>query len=124
MNADVDLVRKPWGTERMFTTHDFILKIITINQGHRTSLQYHRRKEELIHVLSGSGGVHIYPKDKFDPQGNYMKVGEGERVFIPPMNMHRSVGPVTLLEITSLENDDVVRVSDDYDRKIEIYGAE
>lgn len=123
MNADVDIVVKPWGSETMFTTHEFILKLIKINDGARTSLQFHRQKDEVIHVLSGAGGVHVYADGEYDPAGPFVFVTAGERVHIPRLTLHRSIGPVTLLEFTSHPNDDVVRISDDYNRKSEIHGA-
>lgn len=122
IDANVDVVVKPWGSETMFTTPAFILKLIKINDGARTSLQFHRMKDEVIHVLEGDGGVEIYDMGYTHGIGEsngYVFVRAGERAFIPRLNVHRSVGPVTLLEITSHPNDDVVRINDDYGRKIE-----
>lgn len=121
--ANVDVIDKPWGSETMFTTPLFIMKIIKINEGCRTSLQLHRVKDEVIHILDGEGGVEIYShSDEMITSESYAKcvfARAGERVYIPHMHVHRSVGPVTLLEITTHPNDDIIRISDDYGRKPE-----
>ena len=49
------IINKPWGHEEIWAqTHDYVGKILHINEGQRLSLQYHREKEETIRVLSGT----------------------------------------------------------------------
>lgn len=117
-DGSVSIVEKPWGSEYLIATPEFIIKLIKINDGHRTSLQRHNVKTEVIHVISGSGGVEVYPQANAITMHSFGPtfIGEGERVHIMPGEIHRSIGPVTLLEITTPENDDIVRISDDYQR--------
>lgn len=109
-------VRKPWGDERIIELDNVLLKIITVDTGQRTSLQYHERKREVLTVLEvygPHGGVHV--TDPEDP--NVVHVyGKGETVIIEPGMVHRSVA-CYLLEITTKDNDDVIRVEDDYGRE-------
>src|SRR5947207_3303774 len=47
-------VEKPWGYEVIWAhTGRYVGKILHINKGHALSLQYHLRKDETVHVLSG-----------------------------------------------------------------------
>ena len=49
-----EIVEKPWGHEEIWAKTDrYVGKILTINPGHRLSLQYHEEKEETIYVLEG-----------------------------------------------------------------------
>lgn len=98
-------VVKPWGIERFVDCGEFIVKVIEVHDGHRTSLQYHRVKEEVITILNGTGHVRI--------EDARVRAGDPP-VRIPPLTVHRAVGPVLLLEFTTPENDDVVRIEDDY----------
>ena len=48
-------IDKPWGKEEILVhTEKYAVKRITINPGHRMSLQYHELKEETIYVLTGT----------------------------------------------------------------------
>ena len=48
------IVEKPWGREIWVAHTDrYALKIIEVRKGHRSSLQYHRKKHEHIYVDSG-----------------------------------------------------------------------
>ena len=52
--ADVKVVKKPWGHEVIWAHTDrYVGKVIHINAGHELSVQYHNRKDETIHLLSG-----------------------------------------------------------------------
>lgn len=104
--ATIRTVEKPWGEEVLIDAGEFIIKLITINHGHRTSLQYHEVKEEVIVVAQGSGGV-------VRAGASYLF---NEIVRIRPGIVHRSFGDATLIEITTPENDDIKRLDDDYDR--------
>src|SRR3977135_27938 len=52
--ATVTHVPKPWGHETIWAhTERYVGKILHINAGHELSVQYHNRKDETIHLLSG-----------------------------------------------------------------------
>ena len=47
-------VEKPWGFELIWAeTAAYVGKILHIERGHQLSYQYHRVKDETIHVLAG-----------------------------------------------------------------------
>jgi len=48
-------VEKPWGYELIWAhAEKYVGKILHVTAGHALSLQYHRQKDETIHLLSGS----------------------------------------------------------------------
>ena len=110
-------VEKPWGREVWIAvTNKYALKIIEIRKGARTSLQYHVRKHEHIHVDSG-----LLRMEWEDENGKMvtLTLKPGEVVENKPNRKHRliAVEDVRLIEVSTPELDDVVRVEDDYHRK-------
>ena len=109
-------VKKPWGYEKIWAhTDKYVGKIISINPGHRLSKQYHQVKDETIHILSGV--LRVYMNDLEFMHMMY----EGDCLHIEPGTIHRfeapeGYAPVVLLEASTPELDDVVRIEDDYDR--------
>ena len=113
MNAAVERVPKPWGHEMIFArTRKYVGKILVIEKGHRLSLQLHRRKHESLMVLRG--------RLKLRLGSNTRTVGPGTAFTIPPRTIHRFEalkGRVTLIEVSTPELWDVVRLQDDYGRR-------
>tara|TARA_R110002020_G_scaffold61745_9_gene165855 strand:+ start:1190 stop:1543 length:354 start_codon:yes stop_codon:yes gene_type:complete len=110
-------INKPWGYEEIFAnTEKYIGKIIYINQGHKLSRQYHSQKDESITVLSGVVVV------EYGENGNDKLVMEpGYNTRIRAGTIHRfcaSTSDVKLLEVSTPEMDDVVRLEDDYGRSV------
>ncbi len=110
------IVDKPWGRELWIAHTDrYALKIIEFNQGTRSSLQYHVKKHEHIYVDSGRLQVEL------ETEGGEMEVlvlGPGDVVENQPGRKHRvtALENVRLIEVSTPELDDVVRVQDDYQR--------
>lgn len=105
-------VEKPWGHEEWWAMTDkYVGKILYIQKGHKLSLQYHNIKEETIRVLSGT--LHFtLDVDTFTLQ-------PGEVVHVKPGTVHRmeaKESDVVVIEVSTPEVDDVVRLADDYDR--------
>ena len=110
------IVEKPWGREIWVAHTDrYALKIIEVRQGHRSSLQYHRLKHEHLYVDSGRLQV-----EWENDQGVMEKLvlGPGDVVENKPGRKHRvtPIEDVRLIEVSTPELDDVVRVEDDYHR--------
>ena len=106
-------VEKPWGHEiRWAITEKYLGKILHIDAGHQLSLQYHEVKDESIYVLEGT----LLVKDK--ERVRILEVGESMR--IQPGTIHRFCAPklthVKLIEVSTPEIDDVIRLEDDYGR--------
>ncbi len=113
MNGKVTRVHKPWGHELIFAhTKKYVGKLLVIEKGHRLSLQLHRKKHESLLVLRG--------KLKLRLGGKTRTVGPGTAFTIPPRTVHRfeaEKGRVTLIEVSTPELWDVVRLQDDYGRR-------
>lgn len=109
-------VEKPWGHELLWAeTERYAGKLIFVRGGERLSLQYHERKDETIHVLSGKIVLEVGPKDR-EREDLILKPGEGFR--FPPNTVHRltALEDTQLLEASTPELEDVVRLEDKYGR--------
>ena len=115
-------VEKPWGYEdRWAITDRYLGKILHINAGHRLSLQYHEEKDETIYVLKGSLLLEMGPHHQYidTETGIRIVLKEGESQRIRPGLIHRYCADkedVTLIEVSTAEIEDVVRLQDDYNR--------
>jgi mannose-6-phosphate isomerase-like protein (cupin superfamily) len=108
-------VPKPWGYEIIWArTERYVGKILHIEPGHVLSLQYHNAKDESIYVLRGEIILRIRQGDTLIERS--MK--EGESCHIPPKLVHQfeAVTAADLLEASTPELDDVVRLKDRYGR--------
>ena len=108
-------VEKPWGYELIWAHAErYVGKILHIAAGHALSLQYHRRKDETIHLLSGSMRL------EYDRGEGLREVllRPGESVRIVPGMVHRMVAleECEVLEASTPELEDVVRLEDRYGR--------
>jgi mannose-6-phosphate isomerase-like protein (cupin superfamily) len=94
----------------------FGFKLITIRAGYRTSLQYHERKEEAALVLSGEAVLFTGEIEQASVDG--IRVTDGDVMHLPALVVHRiqAVTDVQLVETSTADLDDVVRLADDYAR--------
>ncbi len=108
-------VEKPWGYELIWAHTDrYVGKILHVEAGQLLSLQYHNVKDESIYVLTGEIILRL-------KQGETMierRVAQGEAFHIHPKLVHQFEAVVTsdLLEASTPELDDVVRLKDRYGR--------
>jgi len=113
---------KPWGHEiRWAVTDKYLGKILHINPSHRLSRQYHEVKDETIYVLSGILILQIgLDEEKNNKPEKTIILETGESYRIKPGVIHRFCAPnegfVRLVEVSTPEIDDVVRLQDDYGR--------
>ena len=115
-HSPIKIVEKPWGREFWVAHTDrYAFKIIEIKAGTRASLQYHVKKHEHIYVDSG-----ILKMEWEDEAGQMqtLVLHPGDVVENRPGRKHRAIAVenVRLLEVSTPELDDVVRVQDDYNR--------
>jgi mannose-6-phosphate isomerase len=111
----VKIVEKPWGREIWIAhTDKYALKIIEFKKGSRSSLQYHNFKSEHIYVDSGL----LKAEEEIDGRLISTEYGPGDVIFNPAVKKHRieALEDVRLIEVSTPELDDVVRVEDDYGR--------
>ena len=110
------IVEKPWGRELWIAhTDKYALKIIEFNKGTRSSLQFHRIKHEHIYVDSGTLQIE---RENDAGQMETVVLHPGDVVENEPGRKHRvtAIEDTRLIEVSTPELDDVVRVEDDYHR--------
>lgn len=109
-------VEKPWGHELIWARTDrYVGKVLHVKAGHALSLQYHERKDETIHLLSGEMRFWIGPSvDRLEE----IDFVEGQSCHITPGTVHRmeAVTDCSILEVSTPDLDDVVRLEDRYGR--------
>ena len=110
------VIEKPWGKEEIIEINDkYMMKKLTMWKNHRCSLQFHNNKKETVYVISGKLKI-ISGPDKDNLSERIFK--SGESITIYPGTVHRmeSLEDSVYLEASTPEIDDVVRITDDYDR--------
>lgn len=111
------IVHKPWGHEEIFAITDrYVGKILCITAGEALSLQYHEHKEETLRILDGSLEVQAGPA--VGELASYL-LKPGDVFHIHPRLLHRmiAISDCRLLEVSTAELDDVVRLEDRYGRE-------
>jgi mannose-6-phosphate isomerase-like protein (cupin superfamily) len=108
----MNIIEKPWGKEEILETNPkYTVKRLTMNNGHRCSLQYHEKKMETIYVLSGILTVILNNQEYTMSEGIQFTIQQGEI-----HRMQAKNGDAIYLECSTSELDDVIRVEDDYFR--------
>ena len=107
---------RPWG--RYYVIHDqenYKIKRIEVEPGQRLSYQFHEKRSETWVIVKGNGMVIIDEKQQ--------NISEGETILIPKKSRHRieniSDNQLVFIEVqtgTYFGEDDIVRLSDDYNR--------
>ena len=116
--VEVSHVAKPWGHEIIWARSErYVGKILHINAGEELSVQYHNRKDETVYLLSGQIVYRVQPADRDGLDDVQLKVGESFR--ITPGTIHQMVAltDCDVLEVSTPEVDDIVRLSDKYGRE-------
>jgi mannose-6-phosphate isomerase len=111
-------VEKPWGHELIWAEADrYVGKVLFVKAGESISLQFHREKDEswLVHegrakLELGSGGDALLDQE-------VVKAGACFR--FRPGTVHRvtAIEDTTIIEVSTPELDDVVRLEDRYGRE-------
>jgi len=110
-------VEKPWGHEIIWAHADrYVGKLIVIETGKRLSLQYHEAKDEWIHVLSGRLLLTL-ENAAGEVEDVEMGPGSGAHVAVRRQHRYTAIETCTLIEVSTPELDDVVRLSDDFGRE-------
>lgn len=108
-------IDKPWGHEVLWAlTEHYAGKLLHIRGGEALSLQYHTMKDEWLYTLDGEVSLEV-------GVGSAREVrilAGGESIHIPPGVVHRLSArtDAIVLEVSTPELDDVVRLQDRYGR--------
>lgn len=108
---------RPWGNYQVLHVEkSFQVKRVEVNAGHRLSYQLHHRRAEKWTIVTGRGVVTLNDKD--------LPIGVGDVIAIPVETKHRihntGTSPLVFVEVQLGDyfgEDDIVRFSDDYNRK-------
>ena len=116
--ADVKTVKKPWGHETIWAHTDrYVGKILHITAGHALSVQYHQRKDETVYLLSGQLKYWVKLDDEEDLKDMRLNAGDAFRITPGTIHYMEAVTDCDVLEASTPELDDVVRLKDRYGRE-------
>ena len=110
----MEIAVRPWGNFRTYVMNDkCTVKILHVNAGQKLSRQYHKKREELWIILDE--GLVVEVGDKV------LHPKKLEEIRIPKGAIHRlsGKGGGDVLEISfgSFDEQDIVRLDDEYGRK-------
>ena len=116
MRLPIRKVEKPWGYELIFAHTDrYVGKVLHVDAGHALSLQYHEVKDETLFLTDGEVELQVEEDGKMVT--TVLRGGESYR--IKPFTKHRMVAGENgcdIIEVSTPELDDVVRLEDRYGR--------
>ena len=116
---DVRRVDKPWGHELVFAlTESYCGKVLFVRAGQALSLQYHEVKDEAWYVQTGRATLELGTVG--DERGlETIELGQGDALHFRPGTIHRvtAIEDATILEVSTPQLDDVVRLEDRYGRE-------
>jgi mannose-6-phosphate isomerase-like protein (cupin superfamily) len=114
----VQRVEKPWGHELIWALTDvYCGKVLFVKAGYSLSLQFHREKDESWLIQSGRAKIELGAVGETVLQEEV--VGPGAAFHYAPGTVHRitAVEDTTILEVSTPQIDDVVRLEDAYGRE-------
>jgi len=109
-------VEKPWGYELIYAETDkYAGKIIFVRRDEQLSLQYHKVKDETMYLYSGLARLEIRDSSG---ESQTVELSPGDAYHIEPGCQHRfiAIRDCQILEVSTPELDDVVRLEDLYGR--------
>ena len=110
-------IEKPWGHELIWALTDaYCGKVLFVRAGHSLSLQFHREKDEAWLIHSGRAKLELGRAGEAVLKEEV--VGAGAAFHYAPGTVHRvtALEDTTILEVSTPELDDVVRLEDSYGR--------
>src|SRR5207253_7882892 len=118
MKIEPRKVEKPWGWELIWAETDrYAGKLLFVRTGQSLSLQYHERKDESWYVQEGRAALELGTVEggKLEQR----EIGPGETFHFPPGTVHRvrALEDTLIVEVSTPDLDDVVRLADDYGRE-------
>jgi mannose-6-phosphate isomerase len=111
-------VEKPWGHELIWAeSEQYVGKLLFVKAGESLSLQFHRVKDESWLVQDGRAKLELGSAG--DAVLRVEVVGPGATFRFRPGTVHRvtALEDTTIIEISTTELDDVIRLEDRYGRE-------
>lgn len=111
-------VTKPWGHELIWAhTDKYVGKILHITAGQALSVQYHERKDETVFLLTGEMRYWVQLPGTTELVDQHLKAGDAFRITPGTIHYMEAVTDCDVLEASTPELDDVVRIKDRYGRE-------
>jgi mannose-6-phosphate isomerase-like protein (cupin superfamily) len=110
-------VEKPWGWELVWAETDrYAGKLLFVRAGQALSLQYHERKEESWYVQEGRAALEL---GRVGGSLEELEIAAGDTFHFTPETVHRirALEDTLIVEVSTPDLDDVVRLADDYGRE-------
>jgi mannose-6-phosphate isomerase-like protein (cupin superfamily) len=109
-------VEKPWGHELWWAATDrYAGKLLHVEAGHRLSLQMHREKDETSYLLRGRLRLTRGPSPEALEEAEILP-GNAWRVEPGIVHSIEAIEDSIVLEVSTPQLDDVVRLQDRYGR--------
>jgi mannose-6-phosphate isomerase-like protein (cupin superfamily) len=111
-------VEKPWGHELIWAKGEgYAGKVLFVRAGHALSLQFHREKDESWYLLEGRAELELGQAGEAVLKSEV--VGPGAAFRFRPGTVHRvrAIEDTTILEVSTPQLDDIVRLEDEYGRE-------
>ena len=110
-------VEKPWGYELIWALTDvYCGKVLFVKAGQALSLQFHREKDESWLIHSGRAQIEMgRPGDKM-PNSEVVAAGAAFRMRPGTIHRVRALEDTTIIEVSTPQLEDVVRLEDRYGR--------
>ena len=116
--VEIRTVQKPWGHETIWAHTDrYVGKILHIKAGQALSVQYHERKDETVYLLTGEMRYWVQEQGAEELRDVRLRVGEAFRITPQTIHYMEAVTDCDVLEASTPELDDVVRLKDRYGRE-------
>lgn len=116
--VDVRHVPKPWGHETIWAHTDrYVGKILHITAGQALSVQYHERKDETVFLLQGEMNYWVQLPGDTELRDQRLTAGQSFRITPGTIHYMEAITDCDVLEASTPELDDVVRIKDRYGRE-------
>jgi mannose-6-phosphate isomerase len=111
-------VDKPWGYELIWALTDLYCgKLLVVRGGQALSMQFHREKDESWYVLEGRAEIEMAGAGEKSPSREVVTAGAAFRITPGTVHRVRAIEDTTILEVSTPQIDDVVRLEDAYGRE-------
>jgi len=111
-------VDKPWGWELIWAlTENYCGKLLFVRAGEALSLQYHEKKDESWYVQEGRAELEVSTLGAAERE--VVEIGPGDCFHFEPRTVHRvrAIEDTLVIEVSTPDIDDVVRLEDAYGRE-------
>ena len=111
-------VEKPWGWELIWAlTDSYCGKLLFVRAGQALSLQYHEHKDESWYVQEGKAALELGAVGDGRLESGEISAGDCFRFTPGTVHRVRALEDTLIVEVSTPDIDDVVRLADDYGRE-------